>query len=172
RIRVWQYVWPRFRLDVRRTADVAPAEIVARVRPVGFNGKLDDPIYEWKLPDAALIHDARSGTLRSFNINEAGTYRLQVAVRDARGHETVLEDVLTLEEAVPYEIELLYSGSNAYDREPLEVLLRPKITGGHPRDRIEERIYSVNGTPIESRGHYGRTQLPAGDHELTLTIRT
>src|SRR5690606_29025420 len=172
RIRVWQYKWPRFRLELRQTASVAPSNIIARVRPVGFSGKLEDPVYEWNLPGSAIIEDERSGIVRSFTLKEAGTYQLRVAVRDARGNETVLEETVALEEAIPYEIEMTYSGSNAYDRAPLEVLLRPVIRGGHPRDRVEEREYRLNGELLESRGHYGRATLPAGTHELSLTIRT
>ncbi|WP_204162918.1 hypothetical protein, partial [Proteus mirabilis] len=40
----------------------------------------------------------------------------------------------------PYAIDLQYSGSNKYEREPLDVLLRPYISGGHPRDRISTRV--------------------------------
>ena len=52
---------------------------------------------------------------------------------------------MKLGEAEQYVIDLQYSGSNANDREPLDVLLRPYISGGHRRDRILTRQYSVDG---------------------------
>ncbi|MDJ4033991.1 Ig-like domain-containing protein [Salmonella enterica] len=170
RSRVWQYVWPSFGMQVRKNADVAPATITASVRPIAFNGKLEEPTYEWELPEGAVIQDQRQDIVRSFVINEPGDYNIKVTVRDARGHETVIEQPLKIGQAAPYAIDLQYSGSNKYEREPLDVLLRPYISGGHPRDRISTRVYSVDGTPLESSGYYGRATLGAGEHSIKLKI--
>ncbi|SAT14055.1 Uncharacterised protein [Klebsiella pneumoniae] len=170
RSRVWQYVWPSFGMQVRKNADVAPATITASVRPIAFNGKLEEPTYEWELPEGAVIQDQRQDIVRSFVINEPGDYNIKVTVRDARGHETVIEQPLKIGQAEPYAIDLQYSGSNKYEREPLDVLLRPYISGGHPRDRISTRVYSVDGTPLESSGYYGRATLGAGEHSIKLKI--
>lgn len=157
-------------MQVRKNADVAPATITASVRPIAFNGKLEEPTYEWELPEGAVIQDQRQDIVRSFVINEPGDYNIKVTVRDARGHETVIEQPLKIGRAEPYAIDLQYSGSNKYEREPLDVLLRPYISGGHPRDRISTRVYSVDGTPLESSGYYGRATLGAGEHSIKLKI--
>lgn len=170
RSRVWQYVWPTFGMQVRKTADVAPATITASVRAIAFSGQLEEPTYEWELPDGAVILTDRQDTTRSFMINEPGDYTIKVTVRDARGHEAIIEQSLNIGQAEPYVIDLKYSGSNKYEREPLDVLLRPYISGGHPRDRIATRTYSINGTPLESSGYYGRATLDAGEHNIKLKI--
>ncbi|MFW8194308.1 hypothetical protein, partial [Klebsiella pneumoniae] len=74
-----------------------------------------------------VIQDQRQDIVRSFLINEPGDYNIKVTVRDARGHETVIEQPLKIGQAEPYAIDLQYSGSNKYEREPLDVLLRPYI---------------------------------------------
>ncbi|MNS28005.1 hypothetical protein D3C72_599680 [compost metagenome] len=166
--RVWEYVWPRFGMQVRRTANVAPAAITMTARPIGFSGKLDEAVYEWTLPEGATIEDQKQPAVRVFTMGRAGEYLVKLTVRDARGNETVLEEPVKLGEAEQYVIDLQYSGSNANDREPLDVLLRPYISGGHPRDRILTRQYTVDGKPLESAGFYGRTTLQAGEHQIML----
>ncbi|NVK74593.1 MAG: DUF4165 domain-containing protein [Oceanospirillaceae bacterium] len=170
RSRVWQYVWPSFRMQVRKNADVAPATITASVRPIAFNGKLEEPTYDWDLPEVAVIQDKRQDIVRSFVINEPGEYSIKMIVRDARGHETVIEQPIKIGQATPYAIDLQYSGSNKYEREPLDVLLRPYISGGHPRDRIATRAYLIDGTPLDGSGYYGRATLSAGEHSIKLKI--
>lgn len=170
RSRVWQYVWPTFGMQVRKNADVAPATITASVRPIAFNGKLEEPVYEWELPEGAVIQDQKQDISRSFLLKEPGDYTITVKVRDVRGNESTIEQQLTIGKAVPYAIELQYSGSNKHEREPLDVLLRPYISGGHPRDRISTRSYSVNGAPLDNSGFYGRATLGAGEHNIKLKI--
>ncbi len=166
--RVWEYVWPRFGMQVRKTANVAPATLTVTARPIGFSGKLDEVVYEWTLPEGAVIEDQKQPAVRALTIGSAGEYLVKLKVRDARGNETELEEPVKLGEAEQYVIDLQYSGSNANDREPLDVLLRPYISGGHPRDRILTRQYLVDGKPLESAGFYGRTTLQAGEHEIKL----
>lgn len=170
RSRVWQYVWPTFGMQVRKNADVAPATITASVRPIAFSGKLEEPVYEWVLPEGAVIQDQKQDISRSFLLKEPGDYTITVKVRDVRGNESTIEQQLTIGKAVPYAIELQYSGSNKHEREPLDVLLRPYISGGHPRDRISTRSYSVNGAPLDNSGFYGRATLGAGEHNIKLKI--
>lgn len=170
RSRVWQYVWPRFGLQVKQDAKVAPATVVASVRAIAFTAKLDAPTYEWALPDGVTIQDQRTDTLRAFVVTEPGEHTIRVTVRDARGHESVIEQPLTIDAAPPYVIDLQYSGSNPHLREPLNVLVRPYISGGHPRDRIATRTYTIDGTPIEAGGIYARATLGAGEHSVKLSI--
>lgn len=172
RARVWQYVWPKFGMYLRRTADVAPATIVARVRELAFRGKLEEPTYEWTLPEGAVVQDKRNPTVRSFALNEAGEYVLKVVVQDARGHKATLEEPISIGQAEPYHVDLQYSSSNPYKREPLDVVLRPYILGGHPRDRIVDRIYTLDDELLESSGYYGHATLDAGDHVLKLHIKS
>ncbi|MCA4005175.1 Ig-like domain-containing protein [Vibrio vulnificus] len=169
--RVWQYVWPEFALSYRANADVAPAIVSASVRPVGFRGKLEEPTYEWILPEGAKLKDQRD-TSRSFEIIEPGEHLVKVIVRDARGNEAEAQLAITVGQAENYKVELEYSGSNKLDREPLDVLVRPYIEGGHPRDRINVMQYTVNGKSLEDTGRYGRMTLDAGEHIINFRIKS
>jgi hypothetical protein len=174
RARVWEYVWPEFNLYMRSSADMAPAEVTARVREIAFRGQLDEPQYQWEFPegDAFVVTENRWDDMRTFQINEPGTYPVKVTITDARGNVAVLEETLEIGEAPPYVVEINYSASNEYNREPLELRMRPYVTGGHPRDRVESRTYTVDGKEVESSGYSARAVLEKGSHEVGLTIRT
>lgn len=171
--RVWQYVWPKFAIDFRTDAQVAPANLTLRVRPLRFSGNLEEPTYEWDLPlDAATVTNANSDTSRQLTINEPGDYEISVTVRDARGNESVVTHPFSIGQADPYTIELNYTASNVYMREPVDITIRPEIRGGHPKDRVETREFFVNGEALEASKLYGRTTLTAGDHEVGLRINS
>ncbi|MDU7586852.1 MAG: hypothetical protein E7K47_05575, partial [Acidovorax sp.] len=63
RSRTWEYIFPNFGMEIRRTASVAPATITAILRPIGFNGRLEEPTYEWNLPEGSVVLEQRP-TLR------------------------------------------------------------------------------------------------------------
>ncbi|WHQ45849.1 DUF4165 domain-containing protein (plasmid) [Alcaligenes faecalis] len=170
---VWQYVWPKFVIDFSTDAQVAPANLTLRVRPLRLNGNLEDPTYKWDLPlDAGTVTNANSDTTRQLTINEPGDYAISVTVRDARGNESVVTYPFTIGQAEPYTIDLNYSASNVYMREPVDITIRPEIRGGHPKDRVEAREFFINGEPLESSRLYARTSLSAGEHEVGLRINT
>ncbi|GAO73605.1 Ig-like domain-containing protein [Comamonas sp. E6] len=170
--KVWEYVWPTFGLEIKRTAKVAPSEVTVKIRPIAFSGNLEEPTYSWTLPTKAVITDSSKATQRTFKILEDGVYEIGVVVKDARGHETVIKQDLAIAESAPYKVDLQYSGSNAINRAPLDVLLRPYVTGGHPLDRIDTRSFTVNGEKLDVAGHYGRITLNAGNHDVAFSIRS
>ncbi|MFC6674127.1 hypothetical protein [Marinobacterium aestuariivivens] len=174
RARVWEYVWPDFNLHLRSSASMAPAEVTARVREIAFRGQLDAPQYRWELPEGNgfTVTEDRWDDMRGLQITAPGTYPVRVTISDARGNVAVVEGTLEIGEAPPYEVAITYSASNDYSREPLELRLRPYVTGGHPRDRVVERLYQVDGEAVESSGYSARTVLEQGRHEVSLTIRS
>src|SRR5690625_556646 len=168
RSRIWQYTWPRFAIDVRQDANVAPANVILRVRTTNFSGNLEKPVYEWELPSGVQVVEAQNPVSRTIYIPEDGTYEIKVNVSDTRGNESTLSIPLKIEEAEPYEVDLKYSSSPQMLSEPAEILIRPSIKGGHPRDRIESVEWFSNGEPIEGTQTYGRVTLGAGVHELSM----
>jgi len=171
RSRTWEYVFPNFAVEVRRTASVAPATITATLRAIGFHGTLEEPTYEWKLPEGVTVQKA-TDTSRVFVLEDTGISSFSVTVRDARGNEKVVNQDVVLGEPKPYEVGMKYTASNAFNREPLDVTLRPTVTGGHTLDRVQERTYIVNGQEIEATSSSARVTLPAGDHDIRYRIHS
>lgn len=173
-VRVWQYVFPNFALHLQSRAKVAPAEVTANVRAIGFFGELEEPQYEWIVPDEGIdMQDTNRPTTKTLTINKAGKYEVKVIVTDARGHRTELIETIEIGEAEPWNIDIEYRGSNNFDREPLNVSISPRVTGGHTQDRVVERLYFINGQLLEDeKGSSARTTLYAGINEIVVQIRT
>lgn len=170
--RVWKYEFPEFAFEFRGDYLIAPTEGSLRLRTKGFSGTLEEPTYTWEIPAGVNVVAAGSDTHREFTIDQAGEYVVRVTVRDGRDNEAVVEYPLSIAEPDPWVVEMRHTASNSDMREPLDVVIRPLISGGHPRDRVMERYYFVNGQPIEPSGLYGRATLNHGEHELKVRYVT
>lgn len=170
--RIWKYEWPEFAFDYRGDYPIAPTTATLNIRTRGFSGTLEEPTYSWDIPAGMRVTNASSPTRRDLEIFEPGEYVISVTVRDARNNESVVEYPLSIKEAEPYVVDMRYSASNSEMREPLDIVVRPLISGGHPRDRVIERSYFVNNEPVEASGLYGRASLTHGDHEVKLRYST
>lgn len=171
RSRTWEYIFPNFGLEIRRSASVSPATVTAILRPIGFTGRLEDPTYTWTLPEGTVVLEEKP-TIRVFKLNSHGVFSIKVTIGDARGNQKVLEQPVVLGEPNPYKVDLQHSASNAFNREPLDVQLRPYVTGGHPLDRVASATYFVNGEAIEATSSSARATLSAGDYAIRYVINS
>lgn len=171
RSRTWEYIFPNFGMEIRRTASASPATVTAIVRPIGFTGRLEDPTYTWTLPEGAAVIEEKP-TIRVFSLNTHGVFPIKVAIGDARGNQKVLEQSVVLGEANPYQVDLQHTASNTFSREPLTVQLRPYVTGGHPLDRVTSATYFVNGEAIEATSSSARATLSAGTYAIRYVINS
>lgn len=174
RSRVWQYKWPNFSIGARQSASVAPADVVVSVRKVAHRGALEEPVYTWTFPEGIQPLDARNPTIRKVNIKEEGVYPVTVEITDARGNKTTLTEEVTLGAFDPFELTLDPRASNEYYRAPLSVYIRPRVDAGHPRDRIENYRYFVNGEEVlqERKSSSTRLTLDEGTHKVKLVAET
>lgn len=149
--RVWKYVWPEFGMLIQHSSVFAPADFKVRVDPKGSSrfSHLEGPTVTWELPPAAIGISEAATNRRDFTIAQAGEYVVKAIIRDARGNEATIEQAVSVLETPPYDVTLGVVSSNSHMRVPVEIRFRPSIAGGHPRDRIMERRFFVNGTEIE-----------------------
>ncbi|MBU2952240.1 hypothetical protein [Marinobacter sp. F3R08] len=169
-MRIWQYKFPDFTIYGRYSASVAPVEATLYARPIGLSGKLEDPEYEWDIPDGVQIIEDVNPIARKLIFPEPGNYEISVKVTDRRGNEGGVTEEIEVGEPDPYELTMRVVGSNPYNRAPFEVLARPGIRGGHPRDKVVEYNYTVDGVPMELVGRYGQAILDEGEHTIRLDI--
>lgn len=166
--RVWKYVWPNFKLNLDGRTRVAPTEMDARTRTIGFRGNLDEVKYTWDIPEGVEVVSDQWDDKRPLKFNTAGTFLIKATISDARGNETVLEEEVEIAEADPFVIDVTTTTSNSFDRAPLELRLRPRVSGGHPRDRVTNLEYKVNGDVMETVGQSARAVLEAGDYDIDI----
>ena len=173
RVTVWEYRWPDWSMNVRASATQAPAEVNLRVRkPVGMGRYLEEVKYEWELPENVELVAARTEDSRILQIEEPGYYPVQVTITDARGNETVLIEEIHISPPDEWEVDFRMSMSNPDSRAPLDIRLSPVVRGGHPRDRIAEYRYLLDGEPVSEGLRYSSVELDAGSYELALEITT
>jgi hypothetical protein len=56
-------------------------------------------------------------------------------------------------------------------REPLSVNLRPYVSGGHPKDRVDTYDYKINGVELQSASMYAKVEdLTAGKYIFELLV--
>lgn len=163
RLIFWEYDWPTWRIVNKLTAEYAPAELSMVARAMGLFREFEGLKMEWEIPPypgMTVVKDT-SQTSRIVGITEPGTYEFGVHISDGRGNYSYVDTQLEFKEPIPWNVELSWSGDNPANRAPLGVLIRPTITGGHPKDRISTRQYSLDGEPLDAAGEYGRATLPA-----------
>lgn len=113
------------------------------------------------------------GSTREFKASLPGEYVLRATITDARGHTADVSKTLEFKPAPPYQFDIRYTASNRYDRAPMKIRLRPYISGGHPRDRIESYRYTLDGQPVDSESRFGEMMIEKpGDHRIGIRIQT
>ena len=162
-MRVWEYVWPEFKLSVQGANRFAPSKLNLNVHQVASATALESPVYTWVFPEGTEVIKQRDGRAEVV-INQAGESEIRVTIQDGRGHNSEVVEVLSFEPSEPFVVELPVRGSNALMREPVTVTVRPEISGGHPKDRVAERKFFLNGELLQEGGTSARAELNAGNH--------
>ena len=166
------YVWPEFGIDFRKGGEQAPAAVtvsleatngsVRRVEGLGIN---------WQFPDNVQVIRDRRETRRTIAIGTPGEHRIEAIVSDAYGNQATVSDIVRLEPADPWIVDLQMRPNRDDMREPLEIDLRADVDGGHPDDRVASYRYLVNGQEVSTRRNT-EVELPAGSHSVELVVTT
>lgn len=168
---VWAYAWPNFWIRTRENSAYAPIDVTAEIRQ-SRNVSLDDPVYEWTVPEENIESLIETNMLRRFIVEEPGTYKLEAKISDSRGNESEVEATLTALLRPDYEMDIRVIGRNRYDRAPQEVSIRGLVHGGHPRDRVTDYSYKVNGIDVQALSGRGQAVLDAGINTIEATATT
>ena len=179
-VEVWQYRWPEFRLDVIAGSGYAPSPVQLRLVPVGVRdlARLENVRYAWAFPSGVTLvagadeKPSRPVAEAQVSVVDPGSYPISVTIRDDRGNNSVAEATVTLAEAPAYDPKVDVQASNIFKRAPLTVVLRPRVDGGHPYDRISTASFAIEGASVNMRGLTGIATLPQGTHEVVMKVAT
>ncbi len=161
RLIFWSYDWPEWKINTKYSAKYAPADLTMTARSLGLFREFEGLTIEWDIPPYAgleMIKDS-SQTSRIVRLTEPGIYTFGAHITDSRGNYSYAEAEMEFLEPIPWDVKLSWSGDNDANRAPLGVLIRPSITGGHPKDQILSKTFSLNGETLSSSGDYGRATL-------------
>ncbi|MEE4126682.1 MULTISPECIES: Ig-like domain-containing protein [Pseudomonas] len=161
RLIFWSYDWPEWKINTKYSAKYAPADLTMTARSLGLFREFEGLTIEWDIPPYAglqMIKDTNQ-TSRIVRLTEPGIYTFGAHISDSRGNYSYAETEMEFLEPIPWDVKLSWSGDNDANRAPLGVLIRPSITGGHPKDQILSKTFSLNGETLSSSGDYGRATL-------------
>ncbi|AJF08106.1 hypothetical protein GSUB_16470 (plasmid) [Geoalkalibacter subterraneus] len=166
RVATGQYIWPDFEIRQIIKLPQAPADVTLYALSTDTNIRLEDPQYTWSLPASAeVVYDA--GMRLQARFKEPGIHEVTCDIVDRRGFEATVTAEVEVVEPDPFDIEFYTYESNPYGRAPLSVRLSPRVSGGHPRDRMGEFDYFLNDEKLPDTGSTGiALDLEAGIHVI------
>ena len=174
----WLYIWPNWTIAVKQATLQAPADIFLLVNhdTPSMNQHFDGLTYTWSFPDGVTgLQSAAFPNEASGQAVYAGTYNVQVTIADNRGNQTVLTQQVVAAQAKPYTVTLSVFDSNIYSRAPMNVTVRPTITGGHPLDQVISQNWSVDGVVDSAyiNRNFLYTTIPEpGSHIVSYTMNS
>lgn len=170
---VWEYKWPNWAYYTRMSAVQAPSEISVSVRnPAGTTSYIEGLKYEWTMPEGVVLSQDRFDHTKVFIAEVPGKYTIRTTVTDDRGHSTDMSETFDVVLADKWIPEFRISPSDPNFHAPLEVRLAALVEGGHPRDRISNYRYYVNGEVMSEGERYANLELKEGDYEIALEVET
>jgi hypothetical protein len=172
RVRVEEYVWPEFVLDIRQNIEQAPSDVRLTVVPLNHRGSLNNAELNWNMPGSFELSRQYGQRLQG-TFTAPGVYPFDVTISDDRGSTATVLDQVIVQEVMPREIHHDFRASNQWEREPLSVRIRAWSTGGHVHDRDSGFSYRLNGVSLDDTCR-SRTctlrDLPAGEYDLDIEI--
>ena len=174
----WEYVWPTFTLTMKQLTVQAPSDLTFMVEhdQPAMNRRFEGLTYAWSFPNNVTGRQNDAFPNRaSGQALFAGNYTVSVTIRDARGNQTVLTQPIVTEQAAPYAVTLKVGKSNAFDRVPMTVTVRPTISGGHPLDSVTSQTWKVDGIPVDEYGNRSfmiSNIAEAGSHTISYIINS
>lgn len=168
------YVFPTFKLSATTDSMYAPAFLKIGVIPetsfdaVQVRGK--KLTYTWTVPDG--FEGKASGYALRGIADAPGTYKFDVVISDDRGNTQTLSYELVLETTLPWNLTMKLQPALKMNRNPMLYVIKPSITGGHPKDRIKESVVSINGVAQPTvQGLAKSVTIPtAGDSVVMLRV--
>jgi len=169
------YDWPTFSINVDQAYAMAPSLVTLTAMPsTGKPWTLEKPQYTWSLPEGAtLVRSLDNGRIVQVAFDQAGQHSVALAVQDARGSTATASAQVELAAAPAFEVSFQPVYSNPDKREPLDVLVRARFSGGHPADRIASVTYSTAAPGATVNQSLGYVQgLPAGEQTIQVRATT
>lgn len=129
--------------------------------------------HQWDFGDGTIIEGEEPKRAGHFYA-EAGTYSITLRVLDDRGNISTDSLEVNILSAPPVVVESFkIIASNKFNRAPLKVFLKPKVTGGHPSlDKVSSYLWAVNGEPVSESRMFSATFNEPGDYVIGLRAET
>lgn len=173
-VRAYELITPELKIFTPTTG-VAPHYVAAIARgnfAEMYSFKDNTLTFKWDFGNGTVKEVSKPSVVENLYVMP-GVYTLSLTLLDSKGNQkTVTENIEVLEPPPLVVDSFKVVKSNKFNREPLLVVLRPIISGGHPKaDRITEYKWAVNGEAIEGSSKTKSLVLPvAGSYTISLDV--
>ena len=173
-VSITAYIFPNFVMKSKVDSLFAPAYVKIYATPETkfdydqMRGK--KLTYTWTLP--ANLKGTANGAGVNGIAETIGTYDYQLTISDDRGNSQSLDYSLTLDSSRPYDFTFVTQSIFKFNRNPMTYVLRPKLMGGHPRDRVATVEAFIDGVSVYKDKMFPRTIIvpTAGTHVIKLLV--
>lgn len=148
-LETWKYEFPEMNIGIRSNILVAPSVIVGMIQMKRSYMPGISYEYEW-LENEDIEVRTPNKMYSEITLKTPGVHELQAKVTDSRGMTRIISHYVDVIEPDETEGSFMYFPSNSYNRAPLGLVARAKMTGGHPKDYIIDYKWYVNGVEQEN----------------------
>lgn len=147
-VRLWEYVFPTWSVNSVRSSTYSPSNFSFTAVPSNATqaAALEGLTYSWIVPPGLSVVGTPTNKLNTTS-TAAGDYTVTLTVSDSRGNTQSVDSTQTAVDPPPYAMTVAVSKVSRWSHSPLTVGITPKVTGGHPSDRIVTWNYFVDGVP-------------------------
>lgn len=148
---VLHYEFPQFEMRIDQDYLYSPTETDVFVK------MLEEPEvdmafkYEWLSRDGVQLVSSRNSRLGSrakYHVTNPGVNEYALLISDERGNESLITSNSSTEEPQPATVTLTASYSNDAMRNPVDLMIRPKVKYEHREDKTIRAEYFVNGEKV------------------------
>jgi len=145
-VTLWQYVFPTWHAVTQLGATVAPAGVTVALVPdnSALISTLEGLTYTWSVPAGIRVTGTPASRFTGI-ADYGGSYTFDVTVADARGNTQSISASVSVNNPLPFVMDVVVSKISKWSHAPLIVGFTPKVTGGHPSDSIVTWQYFVDG---------------------------
>ena len=174
RFKVHAYHLPEFSLKIKPHLSYAPEKIQMEAQPKLYTlnalREKSPLLFIWKVTrdSQELIADCiPESSSCIFEADKPGEYQVQLVIADGEGRSREVNALLAMEEPPSRELRINAQYALTRFRAPLNTRIFARMSGGHPREKIREISYFVNGESLPSDSGVARAFLNEGPQILT-----
>ncbi|WP_432782835.1 Ig-like domain-containing protein [Vibrio parahaemolyticus] len=170
-IRTWEYEFPKFRFDVNYRTRYAPIQATAVVRKLEHQPAPVEFTYDFQMFEG-MEKERESRERLTFSATKPGIHQMRVVIKDDRGNEKTMYELLEVLPPPATKVELNANYSTQYMRQPLDASVRSRIVLGHPEDRVETYEWFLDGELLadQTSSRASIDNMQEGEREIKLKV--
>ena len=175
KVRTWEYQFPTGSMSIPVVTRYAPSTFKAFINVPRVSAPGVTFSYDWSVTDGGEVVTTydRSADIK---ITEPGIHTVSAVMRDNRGNEQEMTQLVEVLEPEPMQLTITPAYSTAKMRYPLDVISRVSTKLGHPSDTIKAYRWYHNGemTHEEGKGTYRQSlsTLAEGSHTIEVEVES